>query len=671
MKHVHDSQSHAHHHHAVINLTRKLVVSIVCTIPLVVSMVPVVPEIIRNVWIQLVLASVVQFWVGGHFYQYFWNDIQKRVFGMYTLIALGTSVAYAMSLLIVLLPSSIGAIHAHTYFESSAVIITLVLLGQFLENRAQGRMSTAVHALLDLQPKHALRARQDKQSGVREWEEVRLEQVTIGDILLVRSGDSVPTDGIIVSGESYIDESMVTGESKPIAKRVGDKVIGATINQTGSLDIRATAVGNQTMLARIIELVKHAQGSKASVQKFVDKVAAVFVPGVIVASIITFIGWYMFGPEPKLMYALTSMASVLIISCPCALGLATPTSILAGIGRGAQAGILIKDAKTLEIAHRVTAIIFDKTGTLTEQTRMLTDFVVRAGYDDKEIMSLVYAIEKRSNHPMSRALVRAFEKKDLPDIALDNVQSYFGLGVTARSEDKNIIVGSQQLLEKNNITIPKELEQRVSTSALQAQSISYIAVNDTCVAFMAVAEKMRDAALQMIKKVKELGIMPVVISGDNETTVRILADRLGIERFYAQVLPEEKVNYVQVLKKEGYMVAMVGDGINDAPALAAADVGIAMGEGTDIAIESAGITLLKSDIKLVPVTIILARAVMRNIKQNVFWAFGYNALLIPVAMGVLYPSLGITINPIFAGAAMAFSSLSVILNALRLQRLRF
>lgn len=650
-------------------LKRKLIFSSILTAFLLIgAMLPVAPEFLKDMWVMWLLATPVQFWVGGQYYQSMWSGLKNRSANMDTLIALGTSVAYFYSVTVVLFEErlmSLG-IEPHVYFEVSATIITLILLGKYLETRAKGQTSEAIKKLIQLQAKTARVIRDGKEV------EVAIEAIEVGDVLKVRPGEKVPVDGSMLQGFTAIDESMVTGESLPIEKKVGDKVIGGTINQSGTFEMRAEKVGSETMLANIIELVRQAQGSKAPIQKVVDVVSAYFVPVVIMLALATFLIWFNFGPEPQFVRALVSMISVLIIACPCALGLATPTSIMVGTGRGAEMGVLVKDAESLEVANKVNAVVFDKTGTLTEGKPEVQE-VAFVDVDKKEESinrAVIAAVENESHHPLAGAMYNYFSKTNGRKVKVEAFKDVPGFGVKAKAGGKEVLVGAKKLLVKHNVAINFDLEKKAEEWKKQARTVVYAAVDGKQVVIVGIADTIKPSAKKVVETLKKWGVMPVMLTGDNEQTAQAIAKKLGIKEVRAEVLPDEKEEVVQNLKAEGKVVAMVGDGINDAPALAAADVGIAMGNGTDVAIESSGITLLRSDIGLVPRAIALSKATLRNIKENLIWAFGYNVVLIPVAMGALYPLFGVQLNPILASAAMALSSVSVVTNALRLKGAR-
>lgn len=641
-------------------------------------------------WFEAIIATVVQFFVGSRFYISTWQALRHRAATMDTLIALGTTVAYSYSLFSLLFEQFLhgAGLPTYRYFDASVAIITFIVLGGYLETRARKYTSQAIEKLMSLQPETAL-VRVER-NGVILWEHKSIDSVLVGDMIRILPGDRIPVDGVISDGSSSIDESMITGESKPLSKKKGDSVIGATINISGSFEMSATRIGENTMLSRIIDLVKKAQASRAPVQKLVDTISSVFVPIVILLSLATFLVWFNIGPSPQLVHALVNMVSVLIIACPCALGLATPMSIMVGVGRGALQGVLIKDVQTLEQAGRISAVIFDKTGTLTEGKQTICDvqyvenfagILKNQGWripldvlPELYLLALIALVEERSNHPVSLAVLSYIKKKYaehetlVKGLSILQLQAVSGLGVRATIDGHTLTVGSQRLMEQEKIEVNIDVSRHVEEWLDQGKTVSFVAIDQKLVFYFSVSDQLRSSAYQAIDRLKEMKIKTALVTGDNEKTAYDIAHQLGIDDVFARVLPEEKTNKVYEMKKRGYFVAMVGDGINDAPALAAADVGIAVTSGTDVALEAAGVTLLHNNIELVPFTIRLSRAAMRNIRQNLVWAFGYNVLLIPVAMGVLYPIAGILLHPIFAGAAMALSSLSVVLNALRLWR---
>jgi P-type Cu+ transporter len=632
------------------------------------AMVPFAPAFLKEMTVMWLLATPIQFWAGGQYYRSAFSGLKNRTANMDTLIALGTSVAYFFSLANMLFEPTFSklGLEGHTYFEVSATIITLILLGKFLELRAKGQTSEAIRKLLDLQAKTARVLRDGKEL------DLPLEQIVKGDHILVRPGEKVPLDGKIVHGETSIDESMVTGESLPVEKKKGDNVIGATVNQSGSFEMIAEKIGSETLLAQIITLVKQAQGSRAPIQKLTDTVSSYFVPIVIIISLLTFLVWFNFGPDPRFIWGLVSTISVLIIACPCALGLATPTSIMVGIGKGAENGILVKDAEALERASKVNTILFDKTGTLTEGKPVVQQFKILPNNKEEVIQALVLSVEKQSHHPLAEAVVRYLTDKVSPKkiYKIDKLTDKAGRGIEAKIKKQTIRIGTSKMMTEKKLSIPEKLETQVEEWRNKAWTVSYVGIDNKIVAAIAIADTLKETALSTVTQLKKMGVTPIMMTGDNEHTARAIASQVGITEVFAEVLPQDKEARVTELKKQGKIVAMVGDGINDAPALAAADVGMAMGGGTDVAIESAGITLLRSDVALVPQALRLSKKTMRNIQQNLLWAFGYNIILIPVAMGVLYPMFHIQLNPILASAAMALSSVSVVTNALRLKTVK-
>ncbi len=651
------------------DLKKKLGVGGFLAILLVIgSMIPNAPIALQSPLVQFFLALPVQFWAGKRFYHGAFSALKNRTASMDTLIAMGTSAAFFFSTAVVAFGSTLESmgIPAHVYFETAAVIIVFILLGKYLEIRAKGQTSAAIKKLLGLQAKYAHVKRKGK------FIDVPIEEVVAGDIILVKPGEKIPVDGEIIKGASAIDESMVTGESLPVEKRKGDQLIGATVNTSSVLEMKAQKVGGDTMLSQIIRLVQEAQGSRPPIQKLVDLVSSYFVPIVIVISILTFITWLVLGPQPAFLFALVSMINVLIIACPCALGLATPTSLMVGIGKGAEAGILIKDAEALEIANKVDTVVFDKTGTLTEGKPMVQHYQLVKGVTGKEAdlaASIILTVEELSHHPLAKAVVQYFEERKVkPKSGVKNFKDVGGKGVKAEVGSKKVLIGTEAFLIDSGLKVPSELSLAAESWRSGAETVSFVAIEGKVVSALGIADSLRSSAGEVVEKLREMGVEPVMLTGDNPKTAGVIARRVGIENVRAQVLPADKEAVVRQLKQEGKTVAMIGDGINDAPALAAADVGIAMGEGTDIAIESAGITLLRSDISLVPMSLKLSKATMLNIKQNLFWAFAYNVLLIPVAMGLLYPFIGLLLDPMLAGAAMAFSSVSVVGNSLRLKR---
>lgn len=663
---IHDTmpaRSHVSRDRSLKQLKIKLFISAILTTPMMVAMLPGMPMWLMDPRLHLILATPVQFWIGRDYYLSAWRALKNGMTNMDTLIVLGTSVAYFFSLVVVLFGRQLHTlgVEAHAYFETSAAIITLILLGKFLEARAKGKTSDAIKKLLDLQAKKARVIREGKAI------EIPLEEVNVGDVIKVKPGEKIPVDGLIEKGTAAIDESMVSGESVPVTKTMGDAVVGATLNTNGNLVIKATRVGADTFLAHVVDLVKKAQGSKAPIQKLVDKVSSVFVPTVIVLSIISFGLWWLLGPDPVLIHALLAMIGVLIIACPCALGLATPVSIMVGVGKGAEEGILIKDAENLEVAGKISMIVFDKTGTLTEGKPELQKLIFSDAVKNKEeVEQLILSLEVESHHPLAEAVVKKLSKKheiknvhDFKDVA--------GKGVKGTISDHEVLIGTKTFLEEHTIELDQKLLGQAQALASQAQTTSYVAVDGKHTVVLGIADTVKKPSKAVIKQLRELGIKSVMLTGDNQKTAEAVAKQIGIDQVKAEVLPKDKQDVINELKKNGEVVAMIGDGINDAPALASADIGIAMGLGTDVAIETAGVTLLRSDIRLVPKAVKLSKATLQNIQQNLFWAFAYNTILIPVAMGALYPFFQIQLNPVLASAAMALSSVSVVTNALRLK----
>jgi Cu+-exporting ATPase len=619
-------------------------------------------------YVQFAFATPVVLWAGWPFFVRGWQSLVTRNLNMFTLIAMGTGVAYAYSLIATfapgLFPQAFRGGHGGapaTYFEAASVITVLVLMGQVLELRAREATSGAIRALLGLAPKTARRVKDDDSD-----EDVSLDEIHAGDRLRVRPGDKVPVDGVIIEGRSAIDESMITGESMPVTRQKDSRVIGGTINKSGSFIMRADKVGRETLLSQIVQMVASAQRSRAPIQRLADQVSAWFVPAVIAAAIAAFGAWAMFGPEPRFSYALVAAVSVLIIACPCALGLATPMSIMVGVGRGAQAGVLIKNAEALERMEKIDTLVIDKTGTLTEGRPKVASVLPAPGFDEAQVLKLAASVERGSEHPLAAAIVAAAAERKLELATASNFDSPAGKGVTGTVEGKKIALGNARFLSELNIDTSAVREEAERLRSDGATAV-FLAVDGKTAGVIAVADPIKQTTPEALRALAADGIRVVMLTGDNRTTAQAAARRLGIAEVEAEVLPGQKSAVVEKLRREGRVVAMAGDGVNDAPALAAAEVGIAMGTGSDVAIESAGITLLKGDLTGIVKARALSAAVMRNIRQNLFFTFLYNALGVPVAAGVLYPALGLLLSPIVSAAAMALSSVSVIGNALRLR----
>ena len=618
-------------------------------------------------WIEFALATPVVLWGGWPFFVRGWQSVLSWNLNMFTLIGLGVSVAWVYSLVALLFPGIFppnmqredGTVPV--YFEAAAVITALVLLGQVLELRARSRTNAAIKLLLGLAPKTARIVQEDG-----EEVDIPLDQVKPGDVLRVRPGEKIPVDGTVIEGSSSVDESMVTGESIPVEKGPGDLLIGATVNGTGSLLMRAEKVGSDTLLSQIVRMVSEAQRSRAPIQKLADQVAAWFVPAVVLVAVLTLIVWGFFGPEPRLAHAIVNGVAVLIIACPCALGLATPMSIMVGTGKGATLGVLIKNAEALEILEKVDTLVVDKTGTLTEGKPQLVSVQTAPGFAEKEVLRLAASLERASEHPLAEAIVQGAQDRGLDLVPTEQFESLTGQGVTGVVAGRKIALGNGKLLETLSID-PSALAEAAESGQAQGQTVMFVVVDGQIAGLIGVADPVKESTPQAIADLHAEGVKVVMLTGDNRRTAQAVAERLGIDRVEAEVLPDQKAEVVRKLQAEGRVVAMAGDGINDAPALAQAQVGIAMGTGTDVAMESAGVTLVKGDLRGIVRAIRLSRATMRNIRQNLFFALIYNAAGVPVAAGVLYPFFGILISPIFAAAAMSLSSVSVILNALRLR----
>ena len=668
--------------HEVRGLRRKLIAGVVLSIPVVVGSMyhwfPWAPAILRNSWVLLALTTPVQFWVGAQFYRGAWAALRHKTSDMNTLIAVGTSAAYLYSLAMTIAPQFFRArgVAAAVHYETAAVIITLILLGRLLEARARGRTSEAMKRLMGLQAKTA--------RVVRDGEEadIPVDEVRIGDLVVVRPGEKVPVDGVVREGASAVDESMLTGESIPVEKQPGDAVVGATLNKTGAVRFEATKVGKDTVLAQIIRMVEEAQGSKAPIQRLADYVASIFVPTVIGIAMLTFVVWWVLGPHPALLFATLNFVAVLIIACPCALGLATPTAIMVGTGKGAEFGILIRSGESLETAHRVRTVVFDKTGTLTKGMPEVTDIVPNAerhvpgaGMSDprsatrNDLLRLAASLERGSEHPLGEAIVRRAKDEGLALSDVEGFEAVPGHGVRGRVDGRAVLLGNARFLTESGIEAGG-LAATAEALAAQGRTSIFVAVDGRAAGVIAVADTLKERSVEAVGALRRLGVDVMMITGDNRHTAAAIAEQAGIDGVLAEVLPEQKAEEIRKLQAAGHVVAMVGDGINDAPALAQADVGIAIGTGTDVAMEASDITLIRGDLTGVVTAIELSKRTLRTIKQNLFWAFIYNILGIPLAAGAFYPFFGLLLDPMVASAAMALSSVSVVSNSLRLRRFR-
>jgi len=658
-------------------MTKRFWIAVSLSVPLLlVSMGPMIGLPVRDWlprqvggWVELLLASPVVLWCGIPFFQRGWNSIVNRQFNMFTLISLGVAAAYVYSVLALFAPDLYPDGFKHDghvglYFESAAVIVTLVLLGQVIEQRAHRQTNSAVRELLSLAPPTAIVVRDGKES------EVPLSEVSAGDTLRVKPGANVPVDGDVLEGRSSVDESMLTGEPLPVTKEPGDEVIGGTVNGSGSFLMAAEKTGHDTVLAQIVDLVSEAQRSRAPVQSVVDTAASYFVPAVIACAFVAFVAWSLAGPEPRLAYAFVVAVSVLIIACPCALGLATPMSIMVGVGRGAKAGVLIRDAESLETLGRVDTIVVDKTGTLTEGKPQLIECELAEGESKEELLSLAASVEQQSEHPLAAAIVQAAEEQENEMHKATDFEAVSGDGVIGQVNGRRVIVGSRQFVTQESGDTSDELDDLAAPYRDAGNTVMYVGIDNRLAGMIAAGDRIKETTPAAIQSLHELGLQVVMCTGDADETARSVAESLSIDEYHASMNPGEKQDLVNQLRRQGRVVAMAGDGINDAPSLAAASVGIAMGTGTDVAIESAGITLLKGDLTGIVRAVRLSRFVMRNIRQNLTFAFGYNALGIPIAAGVLYPFIGLLLNPMIGAAAMSFSSISVIGNALRLRRVK-
>jgi P-type Cu+ transporter len=664
--------------HELIEMTRRFWISLSLALPVFISAMGADfrPDLFSQImeartrqWFELLLATPVVLWGAKPFFIKGWSSLVSRHLNMFTLISLGVGVAWTYSLVATLFPgwfpssvrNELGVIPV--YFEAAAVITVLVLLGQVFELRARSQTNAAIKMLLGLTPKSARLINED---GTED--DIPLEHVHIGNHLRIRPGEKIPVDGIVIEGKSAVDESMVTGEPVPVSKHVGDKVIGATVNSTGSLIMEAQHVGSNTLLAQIVHMVAEAQRSRAPIQKVVDVVAGYFVPAVVISSIITFIVWSLLGPEPRLAHAVINAVAVLIIACPCALGLATPMSIMVGTGRGALLGVLIKNAEALEVMEKIDTLVVDKTGTLTEGKPMLINVIASDEFDEELVLRLGASLESNSEHPLAEAVVSGATEKDISLSTVIDFNSVTGKGVAGIVEDRQVAIGNLKMLEDINVDAT-HLMQQAESLRQEGQTAMFVVIDNKPAGILGVADPVKSSTSEAIDALHKDGVEIVMLTGDSNTTANAVALKLNIDHVIAEVLPEQKMEVVKRLQSEGRSVAMAGDGINDAPALAQADVGIAMGTGTDVAIESAGVTLVKGDIRGIAKARLLSRGTMRNIRQNLFFAFIYNALGVPIAAGVLYPVFGLLLSPMIAAAAMSLSSLSVIMNALRLRKI--
>ncbi|MDO8674821.1 MAG: copper-translocating P-type ATPase [Candidatus Omnitrophota bacterium] len=653
------------------SLSRKFWIGLALTIPLVLL---VLGEMLftphrLSPFIQLALATPVVLWTGGMFFVKGWKSLVNRSLNMFTLIALGVGAAYGYSMVATLFPQifpgslkKMGKIDL--YFEAAAVITVLIILGQLLEAKARSQTGLAIKALLGLAAKNAHRIR----NGIEE--EVAIDAVQKGDMLRVRPGEKIPLDGVILEGRSSVDESMISGEPMPVEKNAGDRVIGATVNQTGTFVMRTEKIGAETLLSQIVHMVAEAQRSRAPIQKLADTISGYFVPVVVLICVVTFIIWANWGPEPKLAYAIVNAIAVLIIACPCALGLATPMSIMVGVGRGAQAGVLIKNAEAIEKAEKITHVLTDKTGTLTEGKPKVTACVPGQGWDEQRLMGVAASVEQSSEHPLARAIIDHAKAKNVRIGSVEDFESVTGGGIKGKLNGQGIILGKQKFIEDQKIDIPEDLKNKSVELQAKAQTVVWVAVEQKVAGILGISDPIKKTTPEAIEALHKMRIKVVMLTGDNQQTAQVIAKELNIDDVRSELEPKSKQEIIKQFKAQGAVVMMAGDGINDAPALAQADVGVAMGTGTDVAIESAGITLVKGDLTGIVKALRLSRAVMKNIRQNLFFAFIYNVLGIPVAAGILYPVFGILLSPIIAGAAMSFSSVSVIGNALRLGKIR-
>ena len=651
------------------DLSRKFVVSLALSLPVMLGSMPALfpwtPDWLQQPYVLLVLATPVQFWVGWPFYQGTWAALKQKSADMSTLIALGTSAAYLYSAAVAFLPQAfIGlGVGTHVYFDTAVMILTLIILGRLLEARARGQTSEAIRKLMGLQARTA-----------RVWRggetvDIPVREVVIDDLVLVRPGEKVPVDGVITEGHSTLDESMLTGESLPLDKAAGDPVFGATLNRTGGFTLRATRVGRDTVLAQIVRLVEEAQGSKAPIQRLADEVARVFVPAVVGVALLTFAAWLLWGPRPALAFALLNFVAVLIIACPCALGLATPTAIRVGTGKGAELGILFKSSPALETAHKLQTVVFDKTGTLTQGQPSVTDIAAHNGFAESEVLRLAASAEQASEHPVAQAMLAAARADGLELEAARDAEALPGQGMSAQVGAQSVLIGNHALMQQAGVSMGK-LDEIAERLAGDGKTPVFVALDRRAAGIIAIADTLKSHAREAVDALRRLDLEVLMLTGDHRRSAQTVARQLGIDTVLAEVMPDQKAAQVKQLQAQGKRVAVVGDGINDAPALAQADVGIAIGSGTDVALAAADVTLVSGDVRGVATAMQLSRRTMRTIRQNLFWAFIYNLLGVPVAAGVLYPVFGVLLNPALAAAAMALSSVSVVCNSLRLRRFR-
>lgn len=661
------------------DMSKRFWISVILSLPLfIVAMInDLLPQLIPQAidmkdiqWFEFILATPVVLWGGLPFYIKGYNSIKTWNLNMFTLISMGVGAAYIYSLFALFLPEIFPPLMqtkeglVHVYFEAAAVITALVLLGQVLELRARSKTNTAIKTLLNLAPKEAHKIIDEKGNE----ESISIELIHKGDKLRIKPGEKVPVDGIVIDGQSNIDESMITGEPILVSKSKGDKIIGATINKNGTLIMKAERVGSDTLLSQIVQMVAQAQRSRAPIQQLADTVSAYFVPAVVISAILAFIAWWIFGPEPKLAYAVVAAVSVLIIACPCALGLATPISIMVGTGRAALSGILIKDAKTLENMEKINTLVVDKTGTLTEGKPKVSTLIIEDSFNEDDILLYASSLERVSEHPLAGAVVDYAKDKNISLVNVKNFEAVTGKGILGEIDNKKIAIGSESFLNSLNIST-KNIQKKANNLIDEGKGVIYLAIDSKFCAIFGIEDPIKSTSIKAIKLLQAEGIKIVMLSGDNETTANTVAKKVSIDEVYANIMPDGKASVIKKLQDSGAIVAMAGDGINDAPALAQANVGIAMGTGTDVAIESAGITLIKGDLMGILKVLKLSRATMKNIRQNLFFAFIYNSVGVPIAAGVLYPFFGILLSPIIAATAMSFSSVSVIVNALRLKNI--